>query len=65
MPIAPPLESLLDQAPMDLMELYGRMRSLTDEAGFTGILPAIWQCSDESQSIKKALFGYVYKLSNL
>lgn len=60
MPIAPPLESLLDQTPMDLMELYGRMRSLTDQAGFTGTLPAIWQCSDESQSIKKALFGYVY-----
>ncbi len=60
MPIAPPLESLLDQTPMDLMELYGRMRSLTDEAGFTGTLPAIWQCSDESQSIKKALFGYIY-----
>lgn len=60
MPIAPPLESLLDQTPMDLMELYGRMRSLTDEADFTGTLPAIWQCSDESQSIKKALFGYIY-----
>ena len=60
MPIAPPLESFLDQTPMDLMELYGRMRSLTDQAGFTGTLPAIWQCSDESQSIKKALFGYVY-----
>jgi len=60
MPIAPPLESLLDQPPMDLMELYGRMRSLTDQAGFTGTLPAIWQCSDESQSIKKALFGYIY-----
>ncbi|MCW8858332.1 MAG: hypothetical protein OQK97_01335, partial [Deltaproteobacteria bacterium] len=51
---------LLDQAPMDLMELYGRMRSLTDKAEFSGTLPAIWQCSDESQSIKKALFGYVY-----
>ena len=60
MPIAPPPESFLDQTPMDLMELYGRMRSLTDQAGFEGTLPAIWQCSDESQSIKKALFGYVY-----
>ncbi len=59
MPIAPPPESFLDQNPMDLMELYGRMRSLTDHAGFSGTLPAIWQCSDESQSIKKALFGYV------
>ncbi|MCD6187169.1 MAG: hypothetical protein J7K09_03300 [Desulfuromusa sp.] len=59
MPIAPPAENLLDQTPMDLMELYGRMRGLTDQAGFTGTLPAIWQCSDESQSIKKALFGYV------
>lgn len=60
MPIAPPAERLLDQAPMDLMELYGRMRNLTDKAGFDGTLPAIWQCSDESQSIKKALFGYIY-----
>ncbi len=60
MPIATPAESFLDQTPMDLMELYGRMRSLTDNAGFEGTLPAIWQCSDESQSIKKALFGYVY-----
>ncbi|MCK4503368.1 MAG: hypothetical protein KAU22_10060 [Desulfuromonadales bacterium] len=45
---------------MNLMELYGRMRSLTDQAGFEKIIPAIWQCSDESQSIKKALLGYVY-----
>lgn len=60
MPIAPPAESLLDLRPMNLMELYGRMRSLTDQEGFDGTLPAIWQCSDESQSIKKALFGYVY-----
>jgi len=60
MPIAPPADSLLDRDPMDLMELYGRMRSLTDCGGFSGTLPAIWQCSDESQSIKKALFGYVY-----
>lgn len=60
MPITPPAEILLDQPPMDLMELYGRMRSLTDKAGFSGTLPAIWQCSDESQSIKKALFGYLY-----
>jgi len=59
MPIAPPPESLLNQPPMDLMEVYGRMRSITDQAGFEGTLPAIWQCSDESQSIKKALFGYV------
>ncbi len=60
MPIAPPDEKLLDLPPMDLMNLFGRMRSLTDNAGFSGTLPAIWQCSDESQSIKKALFGYVY-----
>lgn len=60
MPITPPAPHLLDLPAMNLMELYGRMRSLTDEAGFSGTLPAIWQCSDESQSIKKALFGYVY-----
>lgn len=60
MPIAPPAETLLERKPMNLMELYGRMRGLTDEAGFSGTLPAIWQCSDESQSIKKALLGYVY-----
>ncbi len=45
---------------MNLMEVHGRMRSLTDKAGFSDTLPAIWQCSDESQSIKKSLFGYVY-----
>ena len=60
MPIAPPAENLLDLAPMNLMELYGKMRSMTDKAGFSETLPAIWQCSDESQSIKKALFGYIY-----
>jgi len=60
MPIAPPPEASLDHPPMGLMDLLGRMRSLTDQAGFAGTLPAIWQCSDESQMIKKALFGYVY-----
>jgi len=60
MPLAPPAEELLEQTPQNLMQTYGRMRSLTDRAGFSGTLPAIWQCSDESQSIKKALFGYVY-----
>ncbi len=60
MPISPPVETLLDQPPMGLMDLFGRMRSLTDEAGFTGTLPIVWQCSDESQKIKKSLFGYVY-----
>lgn len=60
MPIAPPPEATLDHPPMELMELLGRMRSLTDQAGFNGTLPAIWQCSDESQMIKKALFGYLY-----
>jgi hypothetical protein len=42
------------------MDLFGRMRSLTDSGGFSGALPALWQCSDESQGIKKALFGYVF-----
>ena len=60
MPISPPVESLLDQPPMGLMDLFGRMRSFTDEAGFSGTLPIVWQCSDESQMIKKSLFGYVY-----
>lgn len=60
MPIAPPDEKLLDLPPMELMDIFGRMRSMTDKAGFTGTLPGIWQCSDESQSIKKALFGYTY-----
>lgn len=60
MPIAPPADALLDQPPLELMNLYGRMRSLTDRAGFSGTLPVVWQCSDESQGIKKALFGYVY-----
>ncbi|PLY01302.1 MAG: hypothetical protein C0624_10720 [Desulfuromonas sp.] len=60
MPISPPAEQLLELPEMNLMELYGRLRSLTDAAGFSGTLPAIWQCSDESQAIKKALFGYAY-----
>lgn len=60
MPIAPPPEASLDHPPLELMPLLGKMRSLTDRAGFTGTLPAIWQCSDESQMIKKALFGYVF-----
>ena len=45
---------------MQLMDLFGRMRSLSDEAFFDGTLPVVWQCSDESQKIKKSLFGYVY-----
>ena len=60
MPISPPVESMLIQTPMQLMDLFGRMRTLTDNAGFTGTLPVVWQCSDESQKIKKSLFGYVY-----
>jgi len=60
MPISPPLESLLAQSPLELMDLFGRMRSMTDKAGFKGTLPIVWQCSDESQKIKKSLFGYVY-----
>ncbi len=60
MPISPPVETLLDQPPMELMGLFGRMRSFTDSSGFSGTLPVVWQCSDESQKIKKSLFGYVY-----
>lgn len=60
MPIAPPAESLLNFPATGLMDLFGRLRNLTDNAGFKNTLPAIWQCSDESQAIKKALFGYVY-----
>jgi len=60
MPISPPVETMLNQAPMSLMDLFGRMRTFTDNAGFTGTLPVVWQCSDESQKIKKSLFGYVY-----
>ncbi|MEJ2470785.1 MAG: hypothetical protein P8Y96_06680 [Desulfuromonadales bacterium] len=60
MPVSPPREDLLDQSPLPLMALFGRMRSLTSQAGFSGTLPVVWQCSDESQTIKKSLFGYVY-----
>jgi len=60
MPIAPPPEEFLDTTEMELMDLFGRMRSFTDGAGFSGVLPAIWKCSDESQGIKKALFGYFF-----
>ncbi len=57
--ISPPEEKLLDLPSMNLMKMFGRMRSMTDQAGFKGTLPAIWQCSDESQAVKKSLFGYV------
>jgi len=60
MPISPPEEQSLNRTPMALMEMYGRMRSLTDRMRFTATLPMVWQCSDESQGIKKALFGYVF-----
>jgi hypothetical protein len=60
MPISPPVETFLAQPEMGLMELFGRMRSFTDDSKFEGTLPVVWQCSDESQKIKKSLFGYVY-----
>ena len=60
MTIAPPAERFLDQPPMELMDLYGRMNFLASQSGFSQILPAVWQCSDESQGIKKALLGYVF-----
>ncbi|WP_432822558.1 hypothetical protein [Trichloromonas sp.] len=60
MPIAPPSEVLLDNPAMELMDLFGRMRSLADAHNFQGTLPAVWQCSDESQGIKQALFGYAF-----
>ncbi len=60
MPIAPPPEEFLDRPEMELMDLFGRMRSFTDSSGFSGVLPAIWKCSDESQGIKKALYGYLF-----
>ncbi|KIH77875.1 hypothetical protein SAMN05660860_01407 [Geoalkalibacter ferrihydriticus] len=60
MSIAPPSADLLDQPALELMDLFGRMRSLADRHGFSGTLPAVWQCSDETQMIKKALFGYFF-----
>jgi len=60
MPIQPPSEELFAQPAMEPMELFGRMRALTIERGFSGTLPVIWQCSDESQGIKRALFGYAF-----
>lgn len=60
MPIHPPSDDLFAQPVMDPMELFGRMRGLTMTRGFTGTLPVIWQCSDESQGIKRALFGYAF-----
>ncbi|MBW2504653.1 MAG: hypothetical protein JRE16_08805 [Deltaproteobacteria bacterium] len=58
--VQPPEPALFDQPPWKLMDLFGRMRSFTDQAGFSGTLPVVWQCSDESQQIKKSLLGYVY-----
>lgn len=58
--IAPPDVRLLDKPPMPVLDLYGRMRAYTRSKNFVGVQPAMWQCSDESQGIKRSLFGYVY-----
>ncbi|MEA3465954.1 MAG: hypothetical protein U9R29_08135 [Thermodesulfobacteriota bacterium] len=58
--ISPPDVHLLDQPPMAVLDLYGRMFSYTSSRSFKGVQPAMWQCSDESQGIKRSLFGYVY-----
>ncbi|MCD6527921.1 MAG: hypothetical protein J7K75_13115 [Desulfuromonas sp.] len=58
--ISPPDPRLLDQPAMAVLDLYGRMLSYTRSKNFQGVQPAMWQCSDESQGIKRALFGYVY-----
>ena len=60
MPLMPPAEELLAREPFSPMDLFGRMRSYTAERRFRGTLPAVWQCSDESQEIKKALLGYLF-----
>lgn len=60
MPIQPPSDALFAQPAMEPMELFGRMRALTIDRSFSGTLPVIWQCSDESQGIKRALFGYTF-----
>lgn len=58
--ISPPDPHLLDQPEMSVLDLYGRMVSFTRSKNFERVQPAMWQCSDESQGIKRALFGYVY-----
>ncbi|OQY17461.1 MAG: hypothetical protein B6I36_08935 [Desulfobacteraceae bacterium 4572_35.1] len=58
--ISPPDVRLLDQPSLSVMDLYGRMFAYTSAKKFVGIQPAMWQCSDESQGIKRSLFGYVY-----
>lgn len=45
---------------MNLMDLYGKLYTYSINHGFKNIQPIIWQCSDESQGIKKSLFGYVF-----
>lgn len=60
MRVTPPPSSLLDLPPQNPMELFGRMCALTRSWGYRDVLPIVWQCSDESQGIKKALFGYIY-----
>lgn len=56
----PPPENSLQRPPMGLFDLYGRMFSLAKANMFSGTQPAVWQCSDESQGIKKALLGYMF-----
>lgn len=45
---------------MNLMDFYGKLYTYTKNQQFKNTQPIIWQCSDESQGIKKSLFGYVF-----
>lgn len=60
MPVSPPNASLMAQIQINMMDLFGKLYTISQSNNFTGTQPAIWQCSDESQGIKKALFGYVF-----
>jgi len=60
MPLTTPSPEIMNQKPMHLMDMFGKLYSYADKHEYKFTQPAIWQCSDESQGIKKSLFGYVF-----
>lgn len=60
MPSTIPSPSIMAQSQINLMDLFGKIYNITQSYHFEKMQPAIWQCSDESQGIKKALLGYVF-----
>lgn len=60
MPLTTPSFEIMNRQQMNLMDLYGKLYTYSQNHRFQNTQPIIWQCSDESQGIKKSLFGYVF-----